>query len=173
MRYLAGTLVLGSLVLLAAQWAASAPPPPPPKFWTVGRCERAFLAHDRLLPTADGHGFHVGLAICVGMGGRQACELASDHRSRLYSEFRVFTRSRYVGGVVRSFMLATRAGHGLVRIVHHAGDQYVGWPADFFMSPASVRLLAPTATPARFRSIVAPIAARLAQEENAAGCMGG
>ena len=66
-------------------------------------------------------------------------------------------------GVVRSFTLATRADPASTRIVHHYGDQYAGWPADFFMGHG--RLLATHATPARFRSIVAPIAARLMQEE--------
>jgi hypothetical protein len=38
------------------------------------------------------------------------------------------------------------------------------------MSPASVRLLSTNASPARFRSIVATIATRLTQQENATGC---
>ncbi|MDP9286043.1 MAG: hypothetical protein M3P41_13975, partial [Actinomycetota bacterium] len=60
----------------------------------------------------------------------------------------VFTRSRLGGGIVRSWTLATRGGHGLVPVRHHAGDQYVGWPPDFYMS--SVKLLATDATQARF-----------------------
>ena len=99
-------------------------------------------------------------------------------RARLYSELTVFTRLRQrnvagtvVPGVVRSFTLATRARPGFARIVHHYGDQYAGWPADFFM--AHVRLLATYATPARFRSIVAPLAAHVARQENATGCTGG
>lgn len=74
-------------------------------------------------------------------------------------------------GRVRSFTLATRARPGFARIVHHYGDQYASWPADFFM--AHVRLLATHVTPARFRSIVAPLAAHVARQENATGCTGG
>ncbi len=173
MRFLVGTLVLGSFVLVASGWAASAPPPPP-KFWTTSRCERVLhVQGDDVGVTAEGYGFHVGLRVCVGMGGPQACEWKSDHRSRLYSRFLVFSRSRYIGGVVRSWTLTTRGGAGLVPIRRHAGDQYVGWPADFYMSPSSVKLLAPDASPARFRSIVAPIAARLTRQENATSCTGG
>lgn len=167
------TLVLFSLVVLvAAALAGAAPPPPPPKFWTVSRCEQEVRVHDRVV-TAQGYGFHVGLRVCVGTGGPQACEWASDHGSRLYSRFTVFSRSRYIGGVVRSWTLATRGGDGLVAVLAHAGDQYVGWPAEFFMSPVSVRVVASNATPARFRSIVAPIAAGLTRQQNAAGCTGG
>jgi hypothetical protein len=104
--------------------------------------------------------------------------LTSGHSARLYTEFRVFTRYRQANvrgelepSVVRSFTLATRARPGFVRIVHHWGDQYVGWPADFFMR--HVRVLATHASPAHFRSIVAPIAARLTQQENATDCTGG
>jgi hypothetical protein len=168
-------LALFGVVLVTAGWVRAAPPPPPPpKFWTVSRCERTLHAYgDREGGlTASGHGFHIGLVICVGAGGPRACRWASGHRSRLYSQFTVFSRSRYVGGVVRSFTLATRGGPGLYPYAHHAGDQYVGWPADYYMSPASVRLLATNASPARFRSIVAPIAARLTQQENATGCTG-
>jgi hypothetical protein len=90
---------------------------------------------------------------------------------------KVFTRLRQRNvagsvepGVVRSFTLATRARTGFDPIVHHYGDQYVGWPADFFLS--HVRLLAIRTNAARFRSIVAPIAARLRQQGNATGCTG-
>ena len=139
----------------------------------MSRCERVLhLQGDDLGITADGYRFRVGLRVCLGTGGPRACEWASDHRSRLYSQFRVFSRARYIGGIVRSWTLATRAGVGLVAIRRHAGDQYVGWPADFYMSPASVRLLATNASPARFQSLVAPIAARLTQQENASGCTG-
>jgi hypothetical protein len=168
---LAATLVLCSLGLLVSAWAGAVPKPPP-KFWSVSRCERVLHARDYGIPTAEGHGFHVGQLVCVGTGGTQACRWTSGHRSRLYSEFRVFGRARYIGSIVRSWTLATRSGHGLVRLGHHAGDQYVGWPADFYVSPMSVRLLATSSTPASFRSIVAPIAARLTQQENATGCRG-
>jgi len=91
----------------------------------------------------------------------------------------VFTRYRQTNvrgvglepGIVRSLTLATRAGPSFTRVVSHWGDQYEGWPADFFS--AHRRLLATHASPARFRSIVAPIAARLTQQEKAAGCTGG
>jgi len=170
----ASTVVFGSLVLLAADWAAASPPPAPPKFWSPGRCERVLHMYgDREGGwTVKGHGFHIGLVICVGTGGPHDCKSTSDHRSRGYSRFTVFSRSRYVGGVVRSFTLATRGGPGLIRQEHHAGDQYVGWPADYYMSPASVSLLATGVSPARFRPLVAPLAARLMQQENAIACTG-
>lgn len=172
-RSLAATLVLSSLVVAAAGVAGAATPPPPPKFWTVSRCERTLHVQgdDRAI-TADGYGFHVGLRVCVGTGGPQACEWATDHRSRLFSQFRVFSRSRYIGGIVRSWTLTTRGGAGLVAIGRPGGDQYVGWPADYFMSPASVKIVAPDASTARFRSIVAPIAARLTQQQNTTDCTG-
>lgn len=172
MRSPAATLVLCSLGLVAAGWAGAAPSPLPLKFWTVSHCDGVLHARDYALPTAEGHHFSAGQRTCVGTGGRQACEWTSDHRSRLYSEFSVFTRSPYNGGVVRSWALTTRSGPGLIRIGHHAGDDYLKWPPDFYMSPASVRLLASDATPANLRSIVAPIATRITQQENATGCTG-
>jgi hypothetical protein len=173
-RSLVAALVLcGFLLLSAASFAAV--PKPPPMFWGASRCERTLhLYGDREGGlTTEGNGFHVGAAVCVGTGGPAACRWTSGHRSRLYSQFVVFTRSRYVGGVVRSFTLATRGGPGLVRYAHHAGDQYVGWPADYYMSPASVRLLATHVTPARFRSLVAPLVAHLQHLESATRCTGG
>ena len=80
-------------------------------------------------------------------------------------------RSPLNGGVVRSWTLATRVGNGLVPVAHHGGEQYAGWPPDFYMSRTNQ--LATHATSARFRSIVAPITARLTQQENATGCTGG
>ena len=123
------------------------------------------------LPDGNGHNFHAGQAICVGSGGPDACRWTAGHRSRLNSEFRVFTRSPLNGGVVRSFTLTTRSGRSLVPVAHHAGDQYGGWPPDFFMS--STRRLATDVSPARFRSVVATIAAQLTQPEKATGCTGG
>jgi hypothetical protein len=170
MRSLAMLVLFG--VVLVAAGRVSAAPLPPPKFWSPARCERVLqLYGDREGGlTVAGHGFHIGLVICVGGGGPRACKWTFDHRSRLYSQFTVFSRSRYVGGVVRSFTLFTRGGPGLIRYAHHAGDQYVGWPGDYYMSAASVRLLATGVSQARFRSIVAPLAARLSQQENASGC---
>jgi hypothetical protein len=164
--------VLGSLLLVAAGWAAAAPPPPPPKFWTVNRCEQVFRTRQHWVPNAEGHIFVVGTTICVGTGGPQACAWTSDKQSRLYSQFTVFARSRYIGGVVRSFTLATRAGQGLFRI-GPAGDAYLRWPAEFYVSQVSVRLLAGTSTPASFRAMVAPLAARLTQKEIATNCRNG
>ena len=167
-----GLLVVGS---------AGAVPKPPPKFWSAARCERVLLGiygySSRVstggfaLPTGDGNAFHTGQAVCVASGGPIACRWTAGHRVRLYSVFTVFARSPLNGGVARSFTLATRTSPGLVKVVHHAGDQYAGWPADFYMS--KTRLLATNASPARFRSTVAPIAARTAQKENATGCTGG
>jgi hypothetical protein len=82
------------------------------------------------------------------------------------------TRARCTGGVVRSFTIATRAGQGFIRMGHHAGDDYARYAADFYMSPASVRLVALNSARAQFRSIVAPIAARLTQRENTSACTG-
>jgi hypothetical protein len=174
MRVFAATFVLGSVALVTAGWAAAAkpPPPPPPKFWSVNRCERVLTTRDYSIPTAEGYGFHAKQTICVGTGGPTACEWTSAHRSRRYAAFRVFGRARYIGSIVRSWTLGTRGGHGLVGIGHHAGDAYVGWPADFYVSPASVRLLASSSTSAGFRAIVGPIAARLRQQENMTGCTG-
>ena len=165
-----------SALLASVVATAGAAPPPPPKFWSASRCENFLLdtyggPHRPPLATGKGHNFHVGQAICVGTGGPRACRWTTGHRSRLYSEFRVFTRSPLNGGVVRSWTLATRARPGFGPVAHHAGDQYAGWPPDFYMSRTT--LLASDATSARFRSIVAPIAARITQHGNASGCTGG
>ena len=169
MRLLAATLLLCGLGLLVSASVGAAPPPP--KFWTASRCEQVLLdfyrgPHAARLSTGNGHNFGLGQAICVGSGGPHACRWTTGHRSRLYSEFRVFTRSPLNGGVVRSWTLATRAGHGLVAVAHRA----VPFLPDFYMS--RTKLLASDATPARFRSVVAPIAARLTRQENASGCTG-
>ncbi len=167
MRSLTTTLVLCGLGL-SLIGSAGAVPKPPPKFWSPARCERVMLTQHPA----------VRQVICVGSGGPTTCRWTSGHRARLYSEPTVFTRlhQRNVAGsvqtgVVRSFTLATRARTGFDRIVHHYGDQYAGWPADFFLS--HVRVLATHATPARFRSIVAAIATRLRQERETTSCTGG
>jgi hypothetical protein len=170
MRSLVAALVLCGLGVPLSAWASA--PPPPPKFWSVSRCERVLHRHDYLIPTALSYGFHVGQLLCVGTGGPQACRWTSGHRSRQYSEFRVFGRTRYIGSIVRSWTLATRGGPGLVGVGARAGDAYVGWPPAFYVSPTSVRLLAASSTRADFRSIVAPISARLTHEENATRCTG-
>lgn len=177
-RYLAATLVVCGLALLAAG-SVGAVPKPPPRFWSTARCEQAVLRAHVIggrtirfaLPTGDGHYFGVVERTCVGSGGPWACRWMANHRARLYSEFRVFTRSAYNGGVVRSFTLVTRARRGLVKIPQRYGDNYVGWPAAFYMS--RVKLLATDATAARFRSLVTPLASRVIQQETAAGCTGG
>ena len=169
-RSLAATLALFILALLASS-SVGAAPPPPPKFWTASHCERVVTWHRAYAPARK--------VRCVGSGGPSACRWTSGHRGRLYSEFMVFTRYRQTNvrgvglepGVVRSFTLSTRARPGFVPVHRNLGDAYVGWPADFFT--AHRRLLATRATPARFRSIVAPIAARLTALENASGCTGG
>src|SRR5262245_52605683 len=119
MRSLAPALVLCSLGLAMSAWAS--PPQPPPKFWSVSRCERVLRTNDYSIPTAQGYGFHVGQLVCVGTGGPPACRWTSDHRSRLYSEFSVFGRTRYIGSIVRSWTLTTRAGHGLVPVGQRGG----------------------------------------------------
>ncbi len=75
----------------------------------------------------DGHEFHVVQAVCVSTGGPLACVWSSDNPTRLYSEFTVYTRSDF-GGVVRSFRLDTRGGHGVpVRAgPTSAGDRHAG-----------------------------------------------
>jgi hypothetical protein len=162
MRVPGAALLLCGLGLLVAA-SAGAVPKPPPKFWSPARCERVMLTQH---PS-------VSQVLCVGSGGPAHCRWTSGHRARLYSEFTVFTRvlHRNVAGdawvepgFVRSFTLATRARPGFGRIVHNYGDRYVGWPADFFMGNVRV-LRKPPVTPAQFNSIVAPIAARLMQEE--------
>ena len=162
-----GLLLIGS---------AGGVPKPPPKFWSATRCERTVLhvsggvppTRGFPLPDSNGHRFHVSQAICVGSGGPHACRWTAGHRSRIYSEFRVFTRSPLNGGIARSFTLATRTSVGFLPVQPHGGDKYVGWPPDFYVS--STRLVTTRATPARFRRNVAPIAARLRQQDNATGC---
>jgi hypothetical protein len=168
MRVRGAALLFCGLGLLVPAFAGAVPRPPP-KFWSAARCERVMLTQH---PS-------VTQVLCVGTGGSANCRWTSDQRARLYSEFRVFTRlrQRYVystravePGVVRAFTLATRARPEFDRVVHHYGDQYIGWPADFFI--AHIRLLAIHVTPARFRSIAAPIAARLTQQEKITSCTG-
>jgi hypothetical protein len=161
-------LLCGIGLLLAA--SAEAVPKPPPKFWSAAHCEQ-------VLPREHPGIRHV---ICVGSGGGSSCRWSSGHRVRLYSELRVFAWYRQANfsslgmhdlepGVVRSFTLATRARPGFDRIVHHYGDQYAGWPADFFM--AHVRLIATHVAPARFRAVIAPFAVRL-QAQKTTNCTG-
>lgn len=165
---------MSALLAAVVVATASAVRSPQPKFWSASRCERVLLdiygSGELSLPNGTGHHFGIGQMICVGSGGLDACRWrTSGHRSRLYSEFRVFTRSPGNGGVVRSWTLATRTGRGLVPVAHHTD---AGWPIDFYMSRTT--LLATDATPARFHNIVSPIAARLTRHENyTSGCSGG
>ena len=73
-------------------------------------------------------------------------------------------------GVIRSSTLATRARPGFARIVHLYGDQYVGWPADFYA--AHVRLVGTHIRKASFGAIIAPFAAKLVQHEDTINCTG-
>ncbi len=168
-RFVAAMLALCGLGLLVVG-SAGAVPKPPPRFWSAARCERVILERPRHL---------VRQVLCVPSGGPPTCRWTSGHRTRFYSEFTVFTRYRqaYVRasgvdepGVVRSFTLATRARHGFAPLAHNWGDEYVGWPADFFT--AHVRVLATDVPPAHFRSVVAPIAAHLMQKEKTTSCTG-
>ena len=174
MRILAATLLFCCFGLLVSGWAGAARKPQA-KFWTANRCEQVFRTHTFGVRTAEGHHFWVGRVVCVGAGGANACEWTSGHLARVYSEFTVFTQARSIGSpIVRSFTMATRSEGGFIKIGRHdASHRYAGFPAYFYVSPASVRLLASNATPARFKAIVAPLAARLTQQRNATGCTGG
>jgi hypothetical protein len=154
--------------VLAATFLSGAPKAPP-RFWSPARCER-------VLPQE-----HPGIRrlVCIGGGGASACRSAGSQR--VYSELTVIAWYRQANftslgmrglqpGVVRSFTLATRARPGFARIVHHYGDAYAGQPADFYM--AHVRLLGTHVEKGRFDAFVAPIAARLAQQEKAIDCTG-
>jgi hypothetical protein len=169
-RVLASTLASCGLILLMVG-GAGAVPKPPPKYWSVARCERALPEQHPAIRQV----------MCVASGGASACRWTSGHRARLYSEFTVFAWYRQANfsslgmtglepGVVRSFTLATRARPGFDRIVHHYGDPYAGWPADFFVHHA--RLVETHVPAAHFRSTVAPIADRLMQEEQRPNCTG-
>jgi hypothetical protein len=118
LRFLATTLLLCGLGLLVSASVGAAPPPP--KFWSPARCQRVMLARPLAPPSQ---------VLCVGIGGPSFSRWTSGHRARLYSEFRVFTRYRQTNvrgvglepGVVRSFMLATRARPGFTRVVSSLG----------------------------------------------------
>ena len=170
---------IAASLLVVGAGTARAVPKPPPKFWSENRCERVVLdvygygsrIHGGLgLPTGDGHGFHPSQAVCVASGGPRTCRWTSGHRVRLSAQFRVIARSPLNGGVIRSWTLATRAGRNLTPIRHHAGDQYAGWPPDFYMS--KVALLATNATAARFRFLATPFASRARQAERTVRCSG-
>jgi hypothetical protein len=161
-------VVFGSL-LVAGACAVSKPAP---RFWSAARCER-------VLPNE-----HPGIrqVICVGNGGASSCRWTRGHGERLYSQLRVFAWYRQANfsslgmtglepGVVRSFTLATRARPGFHRIVHRYGDEYAGWPADFYM--AHVRLLGTHVDKDAFGAFVAPRVAELANHEQTMSCTGG
>jgi hypothetical protein len=74
-------------------------------------------------------------------------------------------------GVVRSFTLTTRARPGFGPVFHHYGDAYIGWPSAFFKR--HVRVLATDVSQARFRPVIAPIAARLIHDTKTTGCAAG
>ena len=169
MRNFVVTLALCGLGLLVVG-SAGAVPKPAPRFWSVARCER-------VLPEQHPA---IRQIICVGTGEAGSCRWASDHHERLFSELRVFAWYQQANfqslgmtglepGVIRSFTLATRSRPGFARIVHHWGDGYEGWPADFYM--AHVRLVGTQVSAARFRDRVAPLAAMLAQHAKATTCI--
>jgi hypothetical protein len=167
MALLATTVVwcFAGLVLVGF---AGAVPKPLPRFWSVAYCER-------VLPKE-----HPGIQqiVCVGDGG-PSCRWTSERRGRVYSQLNVFAWYRHANfsslgmtglepGVVRSFTLATRARPGFARIVHHSGDAYEDWPADFYM--AHVRLLGTHVNKHAFGAFVATKVAKLAAHERALNC---
>ena len=85
MRTVAGTVIVFSLGLLVIG-SAGAVPKSPPKFWSPARCERVMLARPLAPPRQ---------VLCVASGGSSTCRWTSGHRTRLYSEFTVFTRYRH------------------------------------------------------------------------------
>jgi hypothetical protein len=131
------------------------------RYWTTLACTQNVQKF--LLPTTDppGHNFYAVQAVCVGRGGQQTCQRSARGASRLYSAFTVFTRTDS-GGVIGSFTLYTHSGHG-VPAWGKSSD-----PPPFYVS--HVKLIATNVSPARFRSTVGPIAARLRQHQNARGC---
>ena len=92
-----------------------------------GVLTHAFRGFDR-----DGHYFHLGRQFL--RHGRTA-RLRVDGRPPFSPLLKVhlFSRSRYVGGDLRSLTLATRNGPGPIRIGHPAGDGYLRWAPDFFI----------------------------------------
>jgi hypothetical protein len=85
-----------------------------------------------------------------------------------HANFTTFGMHDVEPGVVCSFTLATRARPGFARIVHRYGDAWSGWPADFYMG--QVRLVGTHVSAVRFRAVVAPLAARLAQRAETTNC---
>jgi hypothetical protein len=170
MRFLLVALALLVMVAAASADAAKAPPESP-KFWSVARCER-------VLPEQHPA---IRQLICLGSGNASTCHWTSGHRARRYSVLTVFAWYRQANfsslgmkglepGVVRSFVLSTRARPGFARIVHHYGDAYLGWPPDFYMG--HVRLLGTHVGKDRFTDLVARSAAALARQGATVNCAG-
>jgi hypothetical protein len=164
-----GAMLVSSWLALLVVDSAGAVPKPPPKYWSAARCERTLLREHP----------GIGQILCVGSGEASRCRWTNGHRVRLYSELKVFAWYRHADfsglgmhgvepGVVRSFTLATRARSGFDPIFHHYGDQYVGWPADFFT--ARIRLLGTHVPADRFRAFVAPLAAEFTRHDDTINC---
>jgi hypothetical protein len=171
-------MLAGSGLAFVTLGAAGAVPQPLPKYWSAARCERTLLDRPRHL---------VKQVLCVPSSRPEGCRWTTGHRTRLYSEFTVLVRYRdaavgwvfgqkktvvghLAAGVVRSFILATRAQPGLHPIAHDWGDAYVGRPPDFY--EGHDHDLATNITSTRFRSFVAPIAAPLLQQASTINCSG-
>ena len=170
MKLAVSLVLLCATAALVAAGASSAPRQAPSTwYWTPLACKQKLQpsglnpppGSGALILTTDGRGFHVAQAVCVGTGGQQTCAWTAGNGSRLYSAFTVYTRSDF-GGVVRSFSLDTHPGRGIPvpRKTTQRPLAYV----------SNIKLVTTGANPARFGAIVGPIAARLAQQQNAKGC---
>ena len=170
MRFLAATLLLCGLGLLVSGSVGAAPRAAAAILGPI-HCERLLLRiyggpHLPGFTTGDGHRFHLAQAICVGSGG--ATRLSMDDRSslpplrRVHGVHALSSQRRRCSLVDARYSRAPRS----LPVARHAVIQFAGWPPDFYMS--RVTLLASDATPARFRSIVAPIAARIRQQRTRA-----
>jgi hypothetical protein len=166
------SLLLAVFVVGSLAGVAGAAPRPAPRFWSTARCEQVLpVEHPK-----------IGQVVCVGSGGPSSCRWTNGRTARSYSELTVFAWNRQANfttlgmdnveaGVVRSFTLATRPRLGFARIVHHWGDEYAGWPADFYM--AHVRLLGTGINKHSFGAFVAARAARLADRQRTVRCTQG
>jgi hypothetical protein len=163
-------VLLCATAALVAAGASSAPRQAVSKwYWTRLACKQklqppgmnAPAGSGALILTTDHHGFHVAQAVCVGSGGQRTCAWPAGSGSRLYSAFTVYTRSE-LGGVVRSFTLNTQPGHG-IPVPRKSTQPPLAYVSNF-------KLITTEASPARFTAIVGPIAAQLAQQQNAKGC---
>ena len=104
------TLIAAAALFFAAGASSGLRQSPARWYWTPSFCEHQTINH--LIQTTNHHNFHAAQSICIGSGGQRTCKWSAGPRSRLYSEFTVYTRSP-IGGVVRSFTLDTHGGHGV------------------------------------------------------------